>query len=334
MNASDHNVKKLILAVCKAYDIGHYNSDITICAGGLQHTIYQFTTNTGQFIIKILNPNIINHPNLKDRYRITEAIAHTFSKYISAICAITHHDDPIFIFENDITMLFPYVNGKILLQNEITSQHILKLAYALACIHKANITHHPVPEVEIPKKIGNFNLPFENQIKQKLIKTLPVINDICEQCENNITILKNNTVISHRDLDPKNVLWNDNNYYIIDWESVGLINRTKDLLTTALYWCFDDHYQVNLDSLVSFITIYQKNCGLLLKDEIEPALNGFLGDWISWLDFNLNRMLNNSNESHEYLLGMKEASKTLQAIPIVYQQFPTLIKELKKTKLS
>ncbi len=33
--------------------------------------------------------------------------------------------------------------------------------------------------------------------------------------------LGSNLVLSHRDLDPKNVMWKDNNPYIIDWEAAG-----------------------------------------------------------------------------------------------------------------
>ena len=33
-----------------------------------------------------------------------------------------------------------------------------------------------------------------------------------------------NQVISHRDLDPKNVMWKNDAPYIIDWEAAGYVN--------------------------------------------------------------------------------------------------------------
>ncbi|MFS1511599.1 phosphotransferase [Chengkuizengella sp. SCS-71B] len=49
-------------------------------------------------------------------------------------------------------------------------------------------------------------------------------------------LLASNTVISHRDLDSKNVMWNQDNPVLIDWESAGYINPMQDLIETAIYW--------------------------------------------------------------------------------------------------
>ena len=49
-------------------------------------------------------------------------------------------------------------------------------------------------------------------------------------------MLSTTTVISHRDLDPKNVMWNYNKPVLIDWESAGYINPMQDLIETAIYW--------------------------------------------------------------------------------------------------
>jgi len=74
--------KKLIDSVCKTYRIGECISQPAPCVGGLLHQIYQFDTEAGKFVIKFLNPVIINRPNRRERYRITERIAHELAKYI------------------------------------------------------------------------------------------------------------------------------------------------------------------------------------------------------------------------------------------------------------
>src|SRR5258706_229813 len=49
------------------------------------------------------------------------------------------------------------------------------------------------------------------------------------------SLLSKESVISHRDLDQKNVLWNDKNIpYLIDWESTGKINPYQETITAAI----------------------------------------------------------------------------------------------------
>ena len=45
-----------------------------------------------------------------------------------------------------------------------------------------------------------------------------------------------NQAICHSDMDPKNVMWHDNNPIIIDWECAGIANPDRELLEDALCW--------------------------------------------------------------------------------------------------
>ena len=46
-------------------------------------------------------------------------------------------------------------------------------------------------------------------------------------------------VLSHRDLDPKNVLWRGLSPVLIDWEAAGYVRPKRELLEVALYWADD-----------------------------------------------------------------------------------------------
>ena len=49
--------------------------------------------------------------------------------------------------------------------------------------------------------------------------------------------IKNNLVISHRDLDLPNILWDKNDEpVIIEWETNGLVNLTLEEIDTAWKW--------------------------------------------------------------------------------------------------
>lgn len=64
-------------------------------------------------------------------------------------------------------------------------------------------------------------------------------------------------VISHRDLDCKNILWDaDQNPIVIDWESVGWVNPMSELMETALYWSCAEILEFDQVKFISFVESY------------------------------------------------------------------------------
>ncbi|HIW34166.1 MAG TPA: phosphotransferase [Candidatus Paenibacillus intestinavium] len=55
---------------------------------------------------------------------------------------------------------------------------------------------------------------------------LEIIEDLDkwnERANNAAKLLANDCIISHSDLDPKNIMWDNNCPTIIDWEAAGFI---------------------------------------------------------------------------------------------------------------
>ena len=85
-------------------------------------------------------------------------------------------------------------------------------------------------ECDIYNELEEINFDFYlSKIKIKEIKEL--INDIKNRFSEldkesikNMEYIKNNLVMSHRDLDLPNILWDkDDEPFIIDWETSGLV---------------------------------------------------------------------------------------------------------------
>lgn len=322
----------IINAICQAYDLGQRLSAPTLCSGGLLHRVWRFRTTKNQYVIKILNPAIINQAENIVRYQVTESIARELAKHIPVVPGLTLNDDPLFYFENKVCMIFPFLNAKVLPQKAITLQHVEKISEVLAKMHQLNLSQSKAPTVELV--VANF-LNCEQQLEknEKELAELWLqcefaVNEVKQKCQLYKNILQNNLIVSHRDLDPKNVLWDEqNNLTVIDWESAGLINKTKDILATALYWSFDEEYKVRFDYLDTFLKIYtgfQK----IEKNEIEAGLYGFLNDWLNWMEFNFSRLFNSEKGSKEYTLGKVELKKTMLALPTVLKQYPKIIERL------
>lgn len=330
--------KNLVAAICEAYQIGQYQHESFLaCQGGLLHKVYQFTTTKDKFIIKILNPDIIERKNSQSRYRITEKIARDFAKHIKAVSAILHDGDPLFTVNAKTIMLFPYIEGKTLKQNEIKSNHVRVISHSLSTMHQQMICVNHAPAIDLVtidviKKVLDAHQSYitHQDILLELKANAPIINQIITQYRHFESVFKNNLIISHRDLDPKNVLWDKKGYaHIIDWESAGYINQTKDTLVTAIYFSLNEGFEVNIEHLCEFLTVYQENNSSINHLEIEAGLYGLMGDWLTWLNFNLSRMINHLENSEAYLLGLKESANTLKAIPIIIQQFPAIMQAIK-----
>jgi len=83
---------------------------------------------------------------------------------------------------------------------------------------------------------------------------------------------------------------------------------------------------------VFFIKSYLENSGDIDLNEIEAGLYGFMADWITWLEFNLSRIVSHQQNKSEYNLGTSEALKTLKALPIIINQFTNIIETFYEKK--
>ena len=83
-----------------------------------------------------------------------------------------------------------------------------------------------------------------------------------------------NQVISHRDLDPKNVMWKNDAPYIIDWEAAGYVNPFQELIEVLNYW---------MQAYTENNNINNVNWDVILS----CSFDGMLG----WLEYNLERAL-------------------------------------------
>lgn len=127
-------------------------------------------------------------------------------------------------------------------------------------------------------------------------------------------LLSSDMVISHRDLDPKNVLWRDNQPIVMDWESAGYIHPLVDLAETARYWSEDNQGSLDTDRLKAFLDGYQQIRAITGRGWRTALENGFLGK-LDWLEYNVKRSLRMEIASdEEQQLGTDQAVRSLAAL--------------------
>ncbi|GAA0418903.1 hypothetical protein GCM10008934_07130 [Virgibacillus salarius] len=143
-------------------------------------------------------------------------------------------------------------------------------------------------------------------------------------------ILSKETVISHRNLDPKNVMWNQGRPMIIDWESAGYINPVQDLIETAVYWSDNGSQNIIEDRFLAFLEGYKNNYGELQADWILVLEAGYLGK-LGWLEYNLKRSLRmGCSDEEEQKLGTTQVKETITELKQYDNSIPTLFALLNK----
>jgi thiamine kinase-like enzyme len=125
--------------------------------------------------------------------------------------------------------------------------------------------------------------------------------------------LKGHQVISHGDLDHKNILWDESGEPIlIDWESARRLNPTYELLLEALDW---GGITANFDArpFTTILRAYVDAGGVLVEDMIPAASDAIQGAWVSWLLYNVGRAVG-LKDTHQRAIGSGQIDLVLSAL--------------------
>jgi thiamine kinase-like enzyme len=312
---------QLFKRLCAQSKLGEIVGVPVTISGGLLHKMYSLETHKGKFAIKMLNPQIMLRSEAMTNYVNSERIANFVSKKIPVAPAKRIKGDFIQKIDTQFYIVFDWIEGKTLESKTITCSHSEKIGYILADIHRTDFS-----ELHIKEDMGNNEQPTDwNYYIQKGQKSnaewvellLGIVDKLYEWsalANKANRLLSANLVISHRDLDPKNVLWNKDNPVLIDWESAGYINPMHDLIETALYWSEVETGNVDKERFFSFINGYKKRYGEIQADWSTVLENGFLGK-LGWLEYNLKRSLwIECTDEEEQKMGTTQVIGTMKEI--------------------
>lgn len=98
-------------------------------------------------------------------------------------------------------------------------------------------------------------------------------------------------MISHTDLDRKNVIWQDDKAFIIDWEASGYINPTIELIQVAWYWSGGDKENIDYNKFKRIINSYKQSYKGKIDKNIHILINADNYEGLAWLDYNLKKSL-------------------------------------------
>lgn len=310
---NDEQMKK----ICLDFRIGMYQQDLSPLSGGLMHEMFRFSTDTGHFVVKRLNQQIMKRKTARANFIQSEDVASAAAKLLPALPAL-RQDGPLYAVGESCCLLFPWIDGQTLKTQDLCPMHAEAIGNVLGTLHRAAIETTPsIPSASseyVPIDWNGFLQQGQMQNKRwarqlgELVQQLRAIEaDVCRSMKT----LGNDCVISHRDLDPKNVMWTTTGPVVIDWESAGPIHPMLDLFETACYWSSRVDGTYDAERFSSFLNGYATT-NQVLDVDWHSVIDRSVHSKLDWLVFNLDRSLDKTDSSEaEQRLGTEQVIQTL-----------------------
>ena len=319
--------------LCSRLDLGVPQRSLARVRGGFHHRVWKLETERGKYAVKqIAADSHPADPDTRQHYNTSEAIAEAFSHHgIPAIHALCHDSDYLQVLGREGYLVHPWTSAVAIPITEVSEHHALRVARIMAGMHRIDLDFPATRQQEFtPPLQDNIRLLVEmsQALHVKLHKTLrlglPTFLDIASAQAPAIRTLQNHLVISHGDLDQKNVLWDrENQPLLIDWESARKCNPNHEVLLEALNWSGIGS-QFDHDLVTRFIAAYQDAGGALERGSMSAAYHCLLGDWLNWLMYNVGRCLH-LEHAEERRTGEAQIEYTLGTLQRIMDYVPDLL---------
>ncbi len=315
-------MKNNLQEVCKIYDLGTVINEATRVYGGLIHKMWRVGTDKAYYAVKQLDPEIdVRYEATRKNYDISEYIAGRFRDHgIPAIGALGK-DGKYLVMVNGIGYLvYPWLEAKTLPMNHVSSDHAMQIPAFIAKMHLLNLDAPELEElkfdlhssdsiIELIDRARISRCSFSDDLIKHKESIISINNDLPEM----VSLLQDNVVVSHGDLDQKNVLWDaGGNPILIDWEAVRKINPCHDIVGTSLDWS-GISTEFNPDLFDKMIEAYKIVGCEMDEDYYHAGFYASMSNWINWMVYNIKRSCV-SEDSDSKNIGIEQMHQVIPTI--------------------
>lgn len=298
--------------------------------------MYKVETSSGMYAVKAINPIIMKKEMAISNTIFSEKVAKVAYKNNIPVVVALEKDGCIHDIEGGHFMVFNWVDAKSITHEQTTVYHCKTIGKILAQIHRIEFSELAY---NVNSTLESFKVDWQQycelgiDISKEIGKYLAKLEKWTSLVNHSISKVCTNQVISHRDMDCKNVLWDQKGTpFVIDWESAGYVNPLVELIDVALAWSGMSIDNPNLDKFKAVVSSYIENGGTIYGD-ISAILNyGYMGKF-EWLEYSIKRAVGiESSDEAERKLGVEQVYGTLKAIEDYEQTIP-IIEDMLNTYL-
>lgn len=322
--------EKFIQSICERHHLGKMISEPTFLKGGLMHKMVKVETTTGKYVIKLLNPHIMKRNTALENFKNADALEFKLEKAnIYIIASFIYNESKLQCLEGQYYYVFSYYEGKVLQPQEVTLKHCEKIGEVLAKFHKiensSQIYKKQSIHIDWKRYLEKLNIS-QPELYELLTKHLSTLIKLETEANQAMSKLPTSMAICHNDLDCKNVMWNGEDFRIIDLECLGYSSPVMELFECALCWAGFDVLNLDFSLFKAFIQAYIEAGGNVNTEDFNAVIDSNVGR-LEWLEYNLKRSLGIECSQEEVLLGMDEFKKALAQM-IYYDELKPKLKDL------
>lgn len=279
--------------ICAELNLGTLTAPPIRLHGGYTHRMFRLDTTSGSYAVKLLNPEIMQRPDARDNYRVAEAFEALLERAgLPILPALIIGGKKMHCVAGQHLYVFEYFDGRVLREDEITPAHCAKIGAVLAQIHGAGENSLSQPQADASSlgkgafwsEAANALLASEDaRMEGELLQAaIPMLAHVTTAAEEAVRRLPPMQALCHNDMDPKNVLWRDDDFRIIDLECLGYADPRQELLDLAISWSAAEESRFK-----AFMAAYYQAGGARMVD---PALvYDSRRNYIDWLAYNARR---------------------------------------------
>ena len=317
--------------LCKIYGLGNLNKEPEMVTGGLMHKMYHVSTDQGEYAIKLLNPNIMKRTEALKNTVNSEIVSNALINVVPLVAAKCFVGKHIIELDGSFYVIFDWLDGNSIFIPNISEYHCEQIGRILGKIHAVNIK---IDSIEKPHNIRNeydWNMLLEKAqqcntecylvLRESLVDVMRWDNHVVS----GLYEVSQNQVISHRDLDPKNVMWKNEVPYIIDWEAAGYVNPFQELIEVLNYWISDETGKYNKEKFDAMIQAYTESINIS-NVSWDAVLNCSFDGMLGWLEYSVKRALGmEGTDNRDQQEGIQQTKGTVYEL----KKYENQMKQLK-----
>ena len=313
-------IENIIIEMMATSGLGAVTAPIKPVSGGFLHRMYRVETEQGSYAVKHLNPGIMGRDGVLDNYARAEGLERILEDAgIPMVPALTVNGQKMQKADGQYFYVFHWLDGQMTDWNHITQEQCRKAGNILGRIHaiQPENVEHQEPELSKIDWAGYVRKAQEenSEIAGLLAENEALLYAVEQEMNKARCVLPDMRCISDEDMDPKNVMWENGNPWVIDLECLDRGNPVSHVLQLALQWSGITTCSIDITKTLAFFDGY-----LEAYDNCFRAYSSVFGvayTWVEWLDYNIQRALGACADEAERAMGISEVRNTIERIKYI-----------------
>jgi thiamine kinase-like enzyme len=308
--------------LCGLLDLGTPTDAVSRVPGGFHHCMWRLTTDRGRFAVKQLAEDMdMQDAATVAQLNATEITACEFSQHgIPALYSLHIDRTHLHLLDAVGYLVYPWTDSTACHRNRIKAHHAVTVASTLAHMHHSDIRVPELGDVPAFPVTAERVIDLVQLARQRNVRYSDILDDRLDDILRIVAFhapalerLATHQVISHGDLDHKNILWNeDGEPLLIDWESARRLNPTYELCLEALDWGgITAHFDAK--PFTTILKAYVDAGGRIVEDMIPAASDAIQGAWVNWLLYNVGRAVG-IKDTRQRAIGTGQVDLVLSAL--------------------